>query len=115
MKLKRTNTDIVRRRIRELRTARQLNQAQVSEAAGISVDALSRIENGGRSPSLHTLARIAPVFGVRVADLLSEEPPPAPKQSAAIRKMVSLLEREPEMLRRAAEKMIVVLVEACRK
>ncbi len=113
MKPKPTITTIVRRSIRELRSARQLTQAQVSEAAGISIDAMSRIENGSRSPSLHTLERIAPVFGVRVADLLSEEALPAPTQPAAIRKIVSLLEREPTSVQRAAEKMVAVLVAAC--
>ncbi len=57
MKSKTTITDIVCRRICELRETRQMTQSQVSEAAGISVDAMGRIETGGRVPSLYTLER----------------------------------------------------------
>ncbi len=115
MNPKKVIADIVRRRIRELRDARQLTQAQVSEAAEISVDAMSRIEGGSRVPSLHTLERIAPVLGVRVVDLLSEAPLPEPEWPPAIRKIVSLLEGEPDSVQRGAEKMVKVLVAACRE
>ncbi len=68
-----------------------------------------------RTDTLHTLDRIATVLGVRVADLLSEEAQPAPKWPSAIMRIVSLLEREPTSVQRAAEKMVAVLVAACGK
>jgi transcriptional regulator with XRE-family HTH domain len=54
----------VRARIRELRTARGLTQEQLCEHAGISIDAITRIESGSRTPTLSTLASIAKALGV---------------------------------------------------
>src|SRR5690606_13234075 len=48
-------SDRVQRHIRELRKERGLTQEQVCELAGVSVDAVTRIESGTRTPTLPTL------------------------------------------------------------
>lgn len=60
-------------RIAELRKAAGLTQAAFAEALGASVQYASRIELGQENLTLHSLARIANVLGVRVVDLF--EPP----------------------------------------
>lgn len=52
-------------RLREVRVARNLTQAEVAQRAGISQPALSRIELGGGVPTLEMLDRIGRAIGVR--------------------------------------------------
>ncbi|GAA2886096.1 hypothetical protein GCM10010517_49770 [Streptosporangium fragile] len=52
-------------RLREVRVARNLTQAEVARRAGISQPALSRIELGGGVPTLEMLDRIGRAMGVR--------------------------------------------------
>lgn len=55
--------------IRILRIQRMLRQEEVAARAGISVEHLSRIENGHVQPTRRTLAKLAPVLGVSPAYL----------------------------------------------
>jgi transcriptional regulator with XRE-family HTH domain len=55
--------------IRRLRIKRDLLQEDLANLAGISVEALSRIENGRSEPTRRTLAKLAPVLGVTPAYL----------------------------------------------
>jgi transcriptional regulator with XRE-family HTH domain len=57
-------------RIRALRTRAGLSQAALAEQAGLSVDAVSRIERGRRSPHLGTLAALATGLEVPLAVLV---------------------------------------------
>ncbi|WP_406319015.1 helix-turn-helix domain-containing protein [Streptosporangium sp. NBC_01639] len=52
-------------RLREVRVARNLTQAEVARRAGISQPALSRIELGGGVPTLEMLDRMGRAMGVR--------------------------------------------------
>ncbi|RVW05905.1 helix-turn-helix domain-containing protein [Rhodococcus xishaensis] len=51
--------DAVGPRLKEIRRQRRATLAQVSEATGISVSTLSRLESGGRRPTLELLLRLA--------------------------------------------------------
>ncbi|RVW00418.1 helix-turn-helix domain-containing protein [Rhodococcus spongiicola] len=51
--------DAVGPRLKEIRRQRGATLAQVSEATGISVSTLSRLESGGRRPTLELLLRLA--------------------------------------------------------
>jgi transcriptional regulator with XRE-family HTH domain len=62
-------------RLRSLRTGRGLTLATVSEATGISVSTLSRLESGGRRPTLELLLPLARTYQVALDDLV--ETPPA--------------------------------------
>jgi transcriptional regulator with XRE-family HTH domain len=96
----------VRQRVRQLRRDRGLTQEQLCERAGISVDAITRIESGSRVPTLATLDAIASALGVPVAALLAGAPEPRKRQSPVIGRVVALLEAEPAHVQVAAEKVL---------
>jgi DNA-binding XRE family transcriptional regulator len=62
----------VGRKIRKMRNAKGLTQAELARAAGMVRPNLSRIEAGKHRPSLATLERIAAALKVPVADLISK-------------------------------------------
>lgn len=62
-----TETDIGRR-IRFHRRRARLSLEQVAHKIGITTGALSKIETGKTSPSVHTLIRLAGTLGVEVGD-----------------------------------------------
>ena len=63
-------------RLRALRTDRGMTLAAVSDATGISVSTLSRLESGGRRPTLELLVPLARTYQVALDDLV-EIPPTA--------------------------------------
>jgi transcriptional regulator with XRE-family HTH domain len=68
--------DAVGPRLRALRTERDLTLGAVSRTTGISVSTLSRLESGGRKPTLELLLPLARAYQVALDDLV-EAPPPA--------------------------------------
>ncbi|MRG60646.1 helix-turn-helix domain-containing protein [Agromyces sp. CFH 90414] len=62
--------DAVAPRLRALRQRRGLTLAELSEATGISVSTLSRLESGGRRPTLDLLIRLAGVYRASLDDLV---------------------------------------------
>ena len=58
-------------RLRVVRERRQATLAQLSQASGISVSTLSRLESGGRKPTLELLLRLARAHEVPVDELIS--------------------------------------------
>lgn len=56
--------------VRRLRRQRDLNLAQLADAADISLGMLSKIENGAVSPSLSTLNAVSQALAVPLASLL---------------------------------------------
>ncbi len=63
-------------RVRRARAERGMTLERLSEASGVSVAHLSRLESGGRQPSLATLLNVAAGLGVPVADLIEERRKP---------------------------------------
>lgn len=61
------------KRLRELRQERGLTIREVSSRSGISVNAISMIENGKTSPSVNTLHEIAEVFKTPVSEFFNEK------------------------------------------
>jgi transcriptional regulator with XRE-family HTH domain len=57
-------------RLRELRERRKFTLAQLSEATGISVSTLSRLESGSRKPTLELLLPLARVHQVPLDELV---------------------------------------------
>ena len=57
------------KRLRVLRVERSLTQEQFAELTGISVDFLSLIERGVRSPSFESIELIAKRLGLNAKDL----------------------------------------------
>ena len=57
-------------RLRAARSARGLTLAELGEATGISASTLSRLESGGRKPTLELLLPIARELGVALEELV---------------------------------------------
>ncbi|HET9471659.1 MAG TPA: helix-turn-helix domain-containing protein [Usitatibacter sp.] len=68
--------ETVGQRVRRLREERRLSQKELAKRAGISFAFVSRIENGGRKPSLKTLRMLAPHLGVTADHLETGAPVP---------------------------------------
>ncbi|MDL5157921.1 helix-turn-helix domain-containing protein [Actinomycetospora termitidis] len=65
-----TVLDGVGPRLRAIRTARNLTLTEVAEATGISLSTLSRLESGGRKPTLELLLPLAHAFQVALDELV---------------------------------------------
>ncbi len=61
-------------RLKRIRTQRQCTLAELSEATGISVSTLSRLESGQRKPSLELLLPIAKAHQVPLDELVGAPP-----------------------------------------
>lgn len=103
-------TDTVRERVRALRNERELTQEQLCEAAGLSLDAVSRIEHGSRVPTLDTIERLARGLGVSVTSLLADTPPAKLEFSPTVTRVARALDGQPVEVQRAAGKMVALLV-----
>lgn len=66
-------------RLRELRRQRDITLAELSEATGISVSTLSRLESGDRRPNLELLLPLARVHGVTLDELVDAPPTGDPR------------------------------------
>lgn len=62
--------DAVGGRLRGLRRSRAMTLAKLSEATGVTLSTLSRVEAGGRVPSLDILLRLARIYRVTLDDLV---------------------------------------------
>lgn len=58
-------------RIKDVRTAKGLNQDQIAERSGISQGHLSAVENGEHQPTYGTLEKIAKAMGMEVSELVA--------------------------------------------
>ncbi len=64
---------MLNQRIRELRTARKLNQVELAKLLGVSKQSVSNWENDNIQPSIEMLIKIAKLFGVSTDYLLGLE------------------------------------------
>ncbi|MBU0568724.1 helix-turn-helix transcriptional regulator [bacterium] len=63
--------ELLSTRIRELRKASKLTQAQFAELADLSIDEIGKIERGVLTPSLETLCKIASGLKISLSELLN--------------------------------------------
>lgn len=103
-------------RLRALREERALTQAALARAAGLSQGNLARIENGDRSPTLGSLAKLARALGLTLAELVepSSERVPTPKAEKAWFRVCGKLRERDEHFLRAVEHLIRALDTASR-
>jgi transcriptional regulator with XRE-family HTH domain len=66
-------------RLRKLRQERDVTLAQLSESTGISVSTLSRLESGGRRPTLELLLPLARAHQVPLDELVDAPPTGDPR------------------------------------
>ncbi|MBX3018013.1 MAG: helix-turn-helix transcriptional regulator [Bdellovibrionaceae bacterium] len=65
--------EILARRVKSERIARNMSQNDLCDATGISRSALSHIENGSANTSMEKLEAIAKAFEISIAELLSPD------------------------------------------
>jgi transcriptional regulator with XRE-family HTH domain len=70
-----TTREMLAARIRELRQSRRMSITALAKQAGITGAMVSQVERGVTNPSVATVARIATVLGVSVAELFQVEHP----------------------------------------
>lgn len=102
-------------RIRELRLASGLTQAELAERVGpkIAVESISRIERGVHVPSLDRIARIVEALGASMDAFLvslAVEPPEATMDREE-RKLIELVRQVPAHRRVHARRLIQVLLD----
>lgn len=83
---------IIGARLRELRAARGWTQVEVAGRARVGRDFLGRAERGDREPSLFVLNKLASVFEVQPAFLLT---PAGEEDSSILGEIASLLKPRP--------------------
>lgn len=66
-------------RLRALRQNRGMTLEQLSEATGTSLSTLSRLESGGRRPTLELLLPLAKAYGVQLDELVGAPPTGDPR------------------------------------
>ena len=66
-------------RLRAVREQRQATLSQLSQASGVSVSTLSRLESGSRKPTLELLLRLARAHDMPIDELLTEPPTTDPR------------------------------------
>jgi transcriptional regulator with XRE-family HTH domain len=71
--------DAVGQRLKSLRWQRQLSLAGLSALTGISTSTLSRLESGGRKPTLELLLALARAYQVPLDDLVGAPPAGDPR------------------------------------
>ena len=80
--IKTTATMEIGARIRQMRCARELGQAQLAMHLGVRQGTLSKVERGVLRPTMELLMRLAQLFGIPPGDLLIPLPPIAPGSPA---------------------------------
>lgn len=80
----------VGRRVRELRLKRELTQAELGKAAGVTGSAIKELE-AGRSGSSSSLHRIAKALGTTPEQLEGQRGAPAPSEGYKLDLMESLI------------------------
>jgi transcriptional regulator with XRE-family HTH domain len=71
--------DAVGPRLRALRLEKEMTLADLASTTGISVSTLSRLESGGRRPTLELLLPIARAHGIALDDLVDVATPTDPR------------------------------------
>jgi transcriptional regulator with XRE-family HTH domain len=74
--------DGVGERLRELRKRQQVTLSALAERTGISVSTLSRLESGGRRPTLELLLPLARAYQVSLDELVGAPPTDDPRVQA---------------------------------
>ena len=96
-------------RLRQLREASGRTVDDVSEAAGLSWDALQNIEQGRRVPTLNSVVSLAEALGVSVSALLDEG---VVEVAPEVRALARLLDDRDEHVRRSVVRLAQAFVDA---
>jgi XRE family transcriptional regulator, fatty acid utilization regulator len=97
-------------RIRRHRHARGWSLATLAEKAGLTTEALGRLERGEQTPRLDTLFRIARGLEVDPRVLLTDDPATAPLEQD-LAAVIAPLADQPPAIRAAAARIVRALIE----
>jgi len=65
---------MIAKRLKELRNMRRWTQQKLAEKAGLSFNAVTKIEQGAaKHPTLKTLLKLADAFGISLDDLVGRK------------------------------------------
>ncbi len=76
-------------RLKEIRASRGMTQAQLAEAAQVTISYITRLESGTSAPGIDLVARFAAALGTEIADLLPTTQ--APDDLAVMRRQAKKL------------------------
>ncbi|MBL4849360.1 MAG: helix-turn-helix transcriptional regulator [Planctomycetes bacterium] len=105
---------LIGERVEALRADRGLTRSALAREAGVALTSMNLLEAGRVKPSLGTLGSLAKALGVRVVDLLDDEPPaakPTGGSTTFYRLLDKLRDRSDDELR-AVEKLVAALDKA---
>ena len=98
------DTTKIGQRLRQLRTNRQLTQAQLAEIVGVSNRSISRWENGSSLPDLSILLWLSEFYEVEISSIIKrheqEEIPMDQQQKETIQDIVAYSHEEKEIIRK---------------
>jgi putative transcriptional regulator len=57
-------------RLKQLRAEREMSQANLAKASGVSREYIARLELGQQDPTLGTMRKLAKAFKVKMAELV---------------------------------------------
>lgn len=89
----------VKLRLKEIREAKGIKQAQLAALLNCSVAAYSRYESGTRQPSIETLGILADFFGVSTDYLYGRTPPDSSALSDYEVEMITKFRKAPKSVR----------------
>jgi transcriptional regulator with XRE-family HTH domain len=99
------------RGLQRTRKQRSLTQAELAEAAGLSVQMVAALEQGDKAPSLATLDRLCEAMRTRASELFAAGEPRAPISSEPQERVNALLRVLP---RRQQEDVVEIVVRVCK-
>lgn len=83
-----TEEEIIQINVKKFREAMGMSQEELAHEAGVTIDAVRSWDQKKRTPERPSMSRLAKVFGLRLDDFSSEDPPmpePVPRVSVKIR------------------------------
>ena len=103
---------LVGKRIRELRKARGMTQAELAEAAELEVETISRLEGGTRGATVDSVNRIAQALGIGLKEFFDfKKEGAAVIPSKKLLRIYRLLEKLPEAKLRKIYRMVRIVLE----
>ena len=96
-------------RIRRTRNSAGLSQRELARRAGLSMDAVHRIENGSRQPNLKTFLELSNALGTSPTELLGG-PVSKRRFRPRVERLAVFLEGQPDRVVEAVDKCTRVMV-----
>lgn len=87
-------------RLKEVRTARGMTQAELAQKAKVTANYIGRLENAGAAPGIDLVERLATALGTTTTDLLPTTAPADPQVvlREQARRLLDRLVQDPEAL-----------------